>query len=187
MNQHPIWTVIFALVASTAAKASMPDMPKRKAGLWDIKMENEQTAKRPISMQQCIDEKTDATLQQKSMQAEQKNCEQKSFSSAANGWDYVMVCKRAEGTTTMHAVASGDFSASYQVDMTITMDPPRNGRSEMKNLMKFKYQGACGADMQAGDMIMNGMKISGMGTGQAMSKADILKKIEQMRQQRGNK
>jgi hypothetical protein len=187
MNQRTLYLVVGGLMACTLANAGLPDIPHRKAGLWDIKAEMEGMAHRPMPMQQCIDEKTDIAMQQKSMQSEQKNCETKSFTRTSNSWDFVVVCKRPEGTTTMHAVANGDFNTSYQVDMTIAMDPPRNGKSEIKNHMKYQYLGACGAGIQPGDMVVNGMKVSGMGSGQAMSKEEIMKRIELMRQQRGGK
>ncbi len=52
------FALLVVLFAANAAAAASFDPPKRKSGLWEIKISSGQT-KGSHAMQQCIDEKTD--------------------------------------------------------------------------------------------------------------------------------
>ncbi|GAA5166689.1 DUF3617 domain-containing protein [Viridibacterium curvum] len=184
------------LALSLAATAQ--DMPKRKPGLWEMKMES---AQMPIpggmTMLQCSDPATDAELQSKSMQQGQQpnmKCEPAVVKKLPNGYDATVVCRNERGTTTMHSIAVGDFNSSYQVDMTMRMDPPpKNGTGEMKSQVKVRYLGACTGGLKPGDISVNGMVINSLGKGGTqppggngkMSQEDIQKMMEQMKKQMG--
>ena len=50
--------LLVALFIMTALAFGASDLPKRKSGLWEIKISNS-TGKGAQALQQCIDEKTD--------------------------------------------------------------------------------------------------------------------------------
>lgn len=62
------------------------DMPKRKPGQWEIKMESAMMRGMVTTMEQCIDEKTDAEMQKQSMQGQGKSdCKLTSSKKTASG------------------------------------------------------------------------------------------------------
>lgn len=159
------------------------DMPKRKPGQWEIKMESAMMRGMVTTMEQCIDEKTDAEMQKQNMQGQGKSdCKLTSSKKTASGWEFDTVCKQEQTTMSGHSVMSGDFQSAYQMDNTTTFTPPLQGMKEMKSTMKVRYLGACKADMKPGDMTVNGMKIGqGGAAGQPkMSPEDMKKMMEAM-------
>jgi hypothetical protein len=161
------------------------DMPKRKSGQWEVKMESAMMHGMVTTMEQCIDEKTDAEMQKNSMQGQGKSdCKLVSSKKTANGWEADTVCKQEKTTITGHSVMSGDFQSAYQMDSTTSFDPPMQGMKEIKSTMKVRYLGACKADMKPGDATVNGVKIGqgGAAGGQApkMSQEDMKKMMEAM-------
>lgn len=172
--------------------ASAADFPKRKAGLWEMSMQTDGASAKGahgMTMQQCTDEKTDADLQQRSMKGQggDTKCDPPVVNRNAGGWVADVVCHRGNGTQKSHAVGTGDFGSNYQVDITVTFDPPEHGMDKMHSIMKGRYLGACTGDMKPGDMAINGMKMNmnemagKMGNGQKMTPEQIRKMMESMR------
>jgi hypothetical protein len=64
------FALLLVLFAATAAAAASFDAPKRKSGLWEIKISSGQT-QGSHAVQQCVDEKTD-NLMKKEMGENQK-------------------------------------------------------------------------------------------------------------------
>jgi Protein of unknown function (DUF3617) len=182
------------LVAFSLA-ATAQDMPKRKPGLWEMKMESAQMPGGAMTMLQCVDANTDAELQKNAMQNNQSGqtqCQPASIKKLSNGYDSTVICKTAQGTSTMRAISTGDFNSNYQIDMTMRMDPPTKGMAEMKSLTKVRHMGVCTGGMKPGDISVNGMVISGLGKpggapagGGKMSQEDMQKMMEQMKKQMG--
>lgn len=135
-------------------------------------------------MEQCIDEKTDAELQKRSLQGNGKSeCRLISSKKTLRGWEVDSVCQQGQTTIKGHTVMVGDFSSAYQMDSITTFSPPVQGMSEMKSTMKVRYLGACKPDMRPGDMSMNGVKMGGVGyPGQAprMTPEQMKKMMEAM-------
>ena len=186
MNTRLLSCCIGFSLLSGAVCAQNVDMPKRKPGQWEIKMESAMMQGMVTTMEQCIDEKSDAEMQKKSMQGNdggKSNCKLVSSKKTASGWEADTVCKQEKTTISGHTVMSGDFQSAYQMDSTTTFEPPMHGMKEMKSTMKVRYLGACKADMKPGDTTVNGVKIGqGGAAGQApkMSQEDMKKMMEAM-------
>ena len=141
----------------TLAAKTDDAMPKRKAGMWEMKMENPMMHGISVTTLQCIDEKTDAEMQKSAMKQKDYECSKQSFKKTSNGFEAESVCKSDKMTVTSKIVASGDFQSAYKMDMTSRMDPtPQGMPAEMKSTINVRYLGAtCEAGMKPGDTKVN--------------------------------
>jgi hypothetical protein len=137
------------------------DLPKRKSGLWDIKVTRSGGNRPPQGMQMCIDQKTDSLAQQLGDNFAREACSKRDIRREGGKIVADSICKIGESTATSHTVFSGDFERTYHGEIRTKYDPPLMNRTESLTLIEAKWIGACKADQQPGDMIMpNGMKIN---------------------------
>ena len=106
----------FSLAA--AAPAFAIDMPTRKAGLWDLKMNFEGRNMPVTGMKQCVDESTDKLMNASFGGSVQEACSKQEITRSAGTIVVDSVCKFGEATTTSHAVVTGSFESTYKVDVT---------------------------------------------------------------------
>ena len=153
-------SLIILLVLSIGcaiATAASPDAPKRKSGLWQMKMS---AGPMPggMTMQQCVDQKSDDISK---MQEAKNNCTKNVVCHEGDKIVAESVCK-VEGTTaTRRTVFSGNFDSNYKADIRSTYDPPMHGIRESSSTIEAKWLGPCRAEQKAGDIVMAGMP-SGM-------------------------
>lgn len=142
-----------------APLAHADELPTRKAGLWDIKMQIEGRDLPVSGIQQCTDAATDklmlSSLSSNGMQA----CPQKNIVGSGNTITIDSVCNVAGGKATTHAVISGDFNAAYTVNVTSKQEGGQ-AQSRLGGVthitMQAKWVGACAKGQRPGDMIMPG-------------------------------
>jgi hypothetical protein len=155
--------VLISLLASVPAAAL--DLPPRKAGLWDIKMNLEGRNLPVTGMQQCVDAETDK-LMNSIGGSMREACSKQDMQKVGNTIVVDSVCKIGEATTTSHGVITGDFNSAYTVKVTSkhTGGPaipgrPADGTTTMT--IEAKWMGACKPDQKPGDIIMStGMKMN---------------------------
>lgn len=147
--------LVFGLAAvSFAGSALAADMPKRKAGLWEIKM-NMDGAPGMGPMQQCIDQNTDNMMQQ---QAKGKaDCSVMDVKPSGNKVTIHSVCKMEGTTATTDGVFEGSFESSYKGTMKTRFNPPMHGMSESNMMQEARWLGPCKAGQKPGDVIMPNM------------------------------
>jgi hypothetical protein len=144
-----------------AAEAWAIDLPKRKSGLWDIKISHASTKRPPQTLQMCIDHTTDDITQQMGESVARQACSRQQIRREGNKIVGDSVCKIGETTATSHTVFSGEFDRAYHGEIRTKYSPPLMGTSENLTLIEAKWTGPCQADQKPGDMIMpNGMKIN---------------------------
>lgn len=128
--------------------------PKRKAGLWE---QTVSTGGMAQTSRLCVDAKVEEKLGWWSQQATQESCSQTAFAPTAGGWSFSSTCNLgAGGKTVTTGVATGDFAAAYQMDMTSTTtgSTMQHMNGEHKMTLKAAWKGPCPADMRPGDMIL---------------------------------
>ena len=146
-----------ALCVSSAAIAA-DDMPRRKSGLWSMSVLTPGAAV-PMTMQQCVDEKTDditATMVDKTKQACKSQMKR-------DGGRLVFdsTCKLKATTATTHGVFVGDPKSNYSFESTTTFNPPMAGMRDGVTKATAQWTGPCTAGMKPGDVVMgNGMKFN---------------------------
>jgi hypothetical protein len=157
--------IVVALLAS-ASPAFALDMPTRKAGLWELKMEFQGRNLPAQLMQQCTDADSDKLMTFNFGGAAERNCQKRDIQSTGGTITVDSVCQFGEATTTSHAVVSGDFNSAYTVQINSTRQGGRpipgaapGGESHMT--IAAKYLGPCANGQKPGDIMMgNGMKMN---------------------------
>lgn len=150
-----------AFLAATPALAL--DMPPRKAGLWELKMDFVGRNLPAQTMKQCIDPATDRLMNQAYGGAGKEACAKQDVSNAGGVMTIDSVCKFGPATVTTHSVVSGSFDSAYSVDVQSSREggppTPGGGKSHMK--IAAKWLGPCAAGQKPGDVIMpNGMTMN---------------------------
>ena len=142
-------------VAALSASAFSADMPKRKSGLWEIKMTHEGSpGMGPI--QQCIDQNTDNLMQQKAKDNKQ-DCSVMDVKTSGNKVVVHSVCKIEGSTATTDGVFEGAFDSAYKGTMKTQFNPPMHGMSQSNMTLDARWLGACKAGQKPGDVIMPNM------------------------------
>ena len=147
--------LVFGLAAASLASSALAaDMPKRKAGLWEINMHME-GAPSMGPMQQCIDQNTDNMMQQ---QAKSKaDCSVMDIKPSGNAVTIHSVCKMEGSTATTDGVFDGAFDSSYKGTMKTRFNPPMHGMSESNMTQEARWLGPCKTGQKPGDVIMPNM------------------------------
>jgi len=144
------------LILACAVPASASDTPARKAGLWEIKTNRGDG--RAMSIQQCVDAKTDQAMQSNIGAAPQRDCSKRDVQRSADTITIDSVCTIGGKTVTHHTVMTGRFDSDYTMTMTTGGEGASAGRT---TTIAAKWVGPCAADQKPGDMIMpNGQKMN---------------------------
>ena len=144
------------LTFSTAASGASYDPPKRKSGLWEIKISSPQAGGSHM-MQQCIDEKTDDLVKNDMQGTQKSSCSKSEFHKEGDKIVHDSVCKMDRGTATTRSIFSGRFDSAYKVESKSTFEPPMEGMRETSTRMEAKWLGACKPGQKSGDISMPGM------------------------------
>lgn len=153
-----------ALTLAADLSAAEPDLPARKAGLWEMKMSVEGSNNAPQVSQHCIDAETDKQMQSIGGNMGKDVCGKQDVKRVGSTLVVESVCKFGPMTTTSRAEINGDFNSAY----TVKVSSKREGGPAIPGLsgngvvtIEAKWTGACKADQKPGDMIMaDGRKIN---------------------------
>ncbi len=149
--------IVVTLGAGSTAIAA-DEMPRRKSGLWAMSVLMPGAAV-PMTMQQCVDERTDditATMTDKTKQACKSQMKR-------DGGRLVLdsTCKLGATTATTRGVFVGDLKSSYTFESTTTFNPPKAGMRDGVTKATAQWTGPCTAGMKAGEVVMgNGMRFN---------------------------
>lgn len=158
--------VLIAAGLLAAAPAFAFDMPTRKAGLWELKMEFVGSNLPGREMKQCTDATADKLMTANFGGSTQESCSKHDVSNSGGVITVNSVCKFGEATSTSHAVISGSFDSAYTVEVTSKREGGRpmpglapGGETHMK--ITAKWLGPCESGQRPGDIVMNnGMTIN---------------------------
>lgn len=158
----PLPLALSLLLVSLAATAASPaELPKRKAGLWEIKQAIEGTPAGSMPpIQQCIDEATDDLMQQRGQNMAKARCSRMDVKRDGNRVVVQSACTLGTTTATSDSVFTGDFNSGYHADIKTTYTPAFQGLTKMAMTMDAKWLGPCKGDMKPGDVIVGGMKFN---------------------------
>ena len=150
MTRRMTWcTISTLLIALFAIPAAAAEMPSRKAGLWEIKMEGANG----LAMRQCVDATTDQALMARVGSRPDMACSKRDVQKSGDTVTVDSSCTIAGRSVNSHVVMSGNFDSAYKTTVTTS-----DGRTITTTVT---WLGACAADQKPGDTIMpNGMKIN---------------------------
>jgi hypothetical protein len=149
-------SLIILLVLSIGygvAAAASADAPKRKSGLWEMKMSGGHMPG-GMTMQQCVDQKSDDISK---MQEAKSNCTKNAVRREGDKIVAESVCKMEGTTATTRTVFTGNFDSAYKAEIRSTYDPPMHGMRESASTIAAKWVGPCLAGQKSGDPVMPGM------------------------------
>jgi len=147
------------LLAPVAAGAV--ELPVRKAGLWEMKVQSAGAPKPEMTMQQCTDETTDKDMSTSFSPMAKEICSKQDIQKTATGYVSDSVCGVAGMTIKAHAEIIGDFNSAYTVKSTSHSERSGGQTRDSTTTVEAKWLGACKADQKPGDIIMaNGTKMN---------------------------
>ncbi len=151
-----------AAVLLAPVSAGAVELPVRKAGLWEMKVQNAGAPKPEMTMQQCTDETTDKDMSTSFSPMAKEMCSKQDIQKTSTGYVSDSVCGIAGMTIKSHAEINGDFNSAYTVKSTSHSEGgPGGGARDSTTTIEAKWLGACKGDQKAGDIMMpGGMKIN---------------------------
>ncbi len=153
--RYPVPLALAVLILPGLVQAG--DLPKRKPGLWEIKIVSDTgRGEEPLVSQHCIDEKTDHLMPQQAQGMMKAECRKETVRNEGGKTIAESVCVFGGTTTTTKAIFSGDFSSNYRGDIHSTYSPPMMGMKEARSTLEAKWLGACKPGLKPGDVIMPG-------------------------------
>jgi hypothetical protein len=158
MRRLPFVALSLLLGAPAMTQDAPPQMPARKAGLWEIKMTMEGGRMPPQTSQQCIDAETDKLMNTFGGGMRQQMCSQQEVKKMGTGIIVSSTCEMGGVKMTSVGVITGDFDSAYTVKVTSKVEgnAPKGGPAETKMQLDAKWMGECKAGQKPGDMIMPG-------------------------------
>ena len=160
MMRHPVLFRLAAgllLCALPALAASAVEMPTRKAGLWEIKMQRTGGPLPEMTMQHCTDETTDKQMTSTFSPMSKEICSRNDTVKTETGYITDSVCAINGMSMTSHADITGDFNSAYTVKVTSHSQGGASGAGRDSSMtLEAKWLGACKADQKAGDIVMPG-------------------------------
>ncbi|HEV8712454.1 MAG TPA: DUF3617 family protein [Candidatus Binatia bacterium] len=165
---------------AVGASAVAGEMPKRKAGLWEMRTQMDGMPGGP-PVQMCVDQASDNLMQQRA--EEKPDCSTMDVKADAGGTKIHAVCRMAGSTVTMDAVYTGNFESSYKGDMKMRYNPPVHGMSEAHMVQEAKWLGSCKPGQKPSDVIMPNMGNFNMNEMMKDPRMQEMMKRQQMRGQ----
>jgi hypothetical protein len=152
-HRQPGITLAFLIGGMLLASGALAaDMPKRKAGLWEIRSQmNNMPGMPPVQM--CIDQNTDNLMQQQSR--DKADCDAPDIRKTPASTTVHTTCRTEGSAMTLDAVYTGSFDSSYKADMKMHYAPPLHGLSDTHMVQEAKWLGACKAGQKPGDVVMH--------------------------------
>lgn len=140
----------------TAASAYADELPRRKAGLWQVTMATGTDAGQTHEITMCIDAATDAELQKLGLTTSKEACTRNDIKRDGDVITVDADCQLGKRHMTSHAVTTFSGDTSYHTDIQTHTEPPIAGPADHTMTQDAKWTGECPANMQAGDVVFPG-------------------------------
>ena len=144
-----VFLCVPAVLLGSAAGAA--DLPKRKAGLWEVSSVMEGMPMRS-AMQICVDPASDNLMQERGR--EKAQCSVMDVKSAGGKFTIHSVCMVEKTTATTDAVFTGSFDTSYKGEIQMRYSPPMQGMSQLKISQEARWIGPCKPGQKPGDVML---------------------------------
>ncbi len=135
----------------------------RKAGLWEMKVQNSYAGPEIITMQNCTDEAADREASSIFAPRTKELCPKRDSKKTATATGYVIdsVCSGAGMPTTSHTEFTGDSNSAYTKKITSHREGgPTNPPRDFTTIIEAKWLGPCKADQKPGDIWVGGFRLT---------------------------
>jgi hypothetical protein len=173
----PILVSASLFAIPTAANAG--DAPQRASGLWQIDTRTD--AGGSVSMQACVDKKTDTLAAGDQNRNVRPQCSKISTRRLGDRIEVDSVCTFNGTTATSHAVVTGNMTSAYHMDSTTRFSPAMQGISQSHAVMDGKWLGPCKPGQKPGSVTILGMPNGG----NFQLSPEMMKQMQKMQQQYG--
>jgi hypothetical protein len=163
---HGRLPALACLAAAFAAGAPADAHPRRRPGLWEVRVGGTDAAALAPT-RYCVGERTDTSGEHLDRRPGQRgSCSLGEFVRAGDGWVAESVCREGRASVTSRAVATGDFETGYRIDTTVVHAAP-NGtpRREEREAIVARWLGPCEPNQRPGDLVIPGMGTLNMDDG----------------------
>jgi uncharacterized protein DUF3617 len=147
--------LLVAIFLPLAAGAA--DAPKRKSGLWEVVITSPQMGNRAMTIQECVDQKTDDMMEMDESMGEEMKCSKPNVLNEGGRLVVDAVCKVGKSTARARTVFSGSFDSAYKADVKAIYDPPLEGLREATQVIEGKWLGPCKPGQKPGEVVIPGM------------------------------
>ena len=155
--RFPIQMLPLVLLSATPALADQVQLPLRKAGLWEIKMQHEGTKLPDVAIEQCTSEAIDREFTSEFAPASKSACSKQDIQKTATGYVTDSACSVAGMAVTSRSEITGDFNSAYTVKTTSHSERgPSAAPRDATTTIEAKWLGACKPDQKPGDIVMPG-------------------------------
>jgi hypothetical protein len=147
-----------ALAVLRAKNGGGDDLPRRKSGLWELSVQTggaggkNHGASRGTS-QLCVEENTDSLVQRPTPE-QLKQCSRHEIRVEEGRVLIESACQMGDTAMTSSGVISGDFKASYTMQVTTRYNPPLYDIAETSMRAEGRWLGPCRDGMKPGDVLM---------------------------------
>ncbi len=151
------------VVAASASAADAIELPARRNGYWEIRMQHQAPSVGDMTLHACIDTATDKAMMQAGTSAMQTMCARQEMKRDGASYVWDTECTMGPMKTTSHVVLVGDFQSAYTMQITSDItglpfdggkDTPAN-KTVMTQNAKWLAE-ACPSGVKPGDMQMPG-------------------------------
>ena len=132
------------------------ELPTRKAGLWEMKVDKVGSVIPEMTMQHCTDEATDKDMINAVSPLAKQICTKQEVHKTASGYATDSVCSVAGVSMTSHSEITGDFNAAYSVTTQSHLDKGPESLRNTTTKIEAKYLGDCKPNQKPGDIVMPG-------------------------------
>jgi hypothetical protein len=136
-----------------AMPSAADELPKRKPGLWEIKMVVSGRELPLQNIQQCTDAETDSLMTSNLAGPTGGRCEKPTITNRGGTITVDSTCKIGATATRTRAVITGDFDRAYTIKVT---SPDGGPQGDPAVTMEAKWIGACRQGQRPGDIVMPG-------------------------------
>lgn len=150
---HMKTTLGLLLSLTSAISLAATDLPQRKAGLWEHRVQMSQTGGFTHAVHVC----TDGSLDDMAIQQGASNCSKLNIRQEGDRITVESVCQAGGSTATSRGSFSGDFTSHIAGQVLTTFSPPLNGMQQTTTRIDARWLGPCQAGQQPGDVIMQGL------------------------------
>ena len=158
------------ILACVAVATDLPgNLPKRKAGLWEIQDNVMNGPANPHGMPKiCLDPDTDLALYRFAAKMSGAVCSKMDFSVSGNSFTVDSVCQmqRPQGTMNMvsHSETHFDGDTAYHTVTHMQFQPALLGKTSRDVSSNGRWLGPCAAGQKPGDMIMSNGTVMNINT-----------------------
>jgi hypothetical protein len=148
------------LALGFALGASAAELPKLRAGLWELTTASSKAQEQPPPMKSCVDDATQQEMMNFGQGVQRQMCSRYDVRNEGGKIVAETDCKLGPTRMTSRSVTTFSGSSSYRTEVRATYDPPLAGQKEATLTMEGRHLGACPADMKPGDIEVAGKRMN---------------------------